>query len=163
MTKKIGFIGVGIMGKPMAYNLITAGYPLIVHDINPEPVDELVGLGAERGSSPADVAKRSEIVITMLPDSPDVEKVVLGEKGVLEGINPGSVIIDMSSISPIVARKAAEEAKKRGVEMLDAPVSGGEPGAIKGTLAIMVGGDSSTFEECKELLGKMGGSITYVG
>jgi len=163
MTKKIGFIGVGIMGKPMAYNLITAGYPLIVHDINPEPVDELVGFGAERGSSPADVAKRSEIVITMLPDSPDVEKVVLGEKGVLEGINPGSVIIDMSSISPIVARKAAEEAKKRGVEMLDAPVSGGEPGAIKGTLAIMVGGDSSTFEECKELLGKMGGSITYVG
>ena len=163
MTKKIGFIGVGIMGKPMAKNLIKAGYPLIVHDINPEPVDELVGLGAERGNSPADVAKRSEIVITMLPDSPDVEKVVLGEKGVLEGINQGSVIIDMSSISPIVARKAAEEAKKRGVEMLDAPVSGGEPGAIKGTLAIMVGGDSSTFEECKELLEKMGGSITYVG
>lgn len=135
--KKIGFICIGITGKPMARNLINEWYDLFVHDINPEPVEYLVKLGAKKANSPKEVAEQSGLVITMLPDSPDVEKVILSEEGVLEGIKSGSVIIDMSSISPIVARKVATEAKKKGVEMLDAPVSGGEPGAIKGKLAII--------------------------
>lgn len=163
MREKIGFIGVGIMGKPMAKNLLNAGYQLIVHDINPVPVGELVKLGAGKADSPAEVAEKSDVVITMLPDSPDVEKVILGEGGVLEGIKTGSIIIDMSSISPIVSRRIAAEAKKKGVDMLDAPVSGGEIGAIKGTLAIMVGGNKSTLDECLDILNIMGKSITYVG
>lgn len=161
--KTIGFIGVGIMGKPMAIHLHNAWYNLIVHDINPEPVKYFLKLPrTSDADSPKETAEKSDIVITMLPDSPDVEKVILGENGVLEGIKPGSVIIDMSSISPIVARKVASEAKKKGVEMLDAPVSGGEPNAIKGTLAIMVGGDKQTFDEYEEILNLMGKS-TYVG
>ena len=160
--KKIGFIGVGIMGKPMAIHLINAWYKLIVHDINPEPVEYLMNLGAKKADTPKETAEKSDFIITMLPDSPDVEKVILGENGVLEGIKPGAVIIDMSSISPIVSRKVASEAKKKGVEMLDAPVSGGEPGAKKGTLAIMVGGDKQTFDEYEEILNLMGKS-TYVG
>ena len=163
MREKIGFIGVGIMGKPMAKNLLKAGYHLIVHDINPIPVEELVKLGAEKADSPAEVAEKSDVVITMLPDSPDAEKVILGENGVLEGIKEGSIIIDMSSISPIVSKRIAKESKKKGIEMLDTPVSGGEPGAIKGTLAIMVGGNKSTFDKCLDILNKMGESITYVG
>lgn len=151
------------MGKPMAKNLLSAGYQLIVHDINPVPVDELVKLGAEKADNPAEIAEKSDIVITMLPDSPDVEKVILGENGVLEGIKEGSIIIDMSSISPIVSRTIATEAKKKGVDILDAPVSGGEPGAIKGTLAIMVGGTKSTFDACLDILQTMGKDITYVG
>jgi len=151
------------MGKPMAKNLLKAGYHLIVHDINPIQVEELVKLGAEKADSPAEVAEKSDVVITMLPDSPDAEKVILGENGVLEGIKEGSIIIDMSSISPIVSKRIAKESKKKGIEMLDTPVSGGEPGAIKGTLAIMVGGNKSTFDKCLDILNKMGESITYVG
>ncbi|MBC7320261.1 NAD(P)-binding domain-containing protein, partial [bacterium] len=122
---KIGFIGVGIMGKPMAKNLIRAGYNLVVYDINKDPIKELVKLGAEEGTSPKDVAERTDIIITMLPDSPQVKDVILGENGVLEGAKKGSIIIDMSSINPAVSREIAQIAKKRGIEFLDAPVSGG--------------------------------------
>jgi 2-hydroxy-3-oxopropionate reductase len=137
---KIGFIGVGIMGKPMAKNLMKASYNLVVYDINKEPVKELVSLGAEEGLSPKDVAERTEVIITMLPDSPQVKEVILGENGVLEGIKKGSIIIDMSSIAPAVSREIAKKAEEKGVDFLDAPVSGGEPKAIDGTLSIMVGG-----------------------
>ena len=130
---KIGFIGLGIMGKPMSKNLLKAGYSLIVYDINPQPVEELVRSGAEKAGSPREVAEKSDLIITMLPDSPDVEEVILGEEGVLQGTKPGSILIDMSSISPLVSRKIAAEAQKKEVEVLDAPVSGGEPGAIEGT------------------------------
>jgi len=161
--EKIGFIGLGIMGKPMAINLINAGYELIVHNRSFQPVEELVKLGAKKEESPADVAAKSSIVITMLPDSSDVEEVILGEKGVLKGIRKGSIIIDMSSIAPLVSQKIAAEALKEGVEMLDAPVSGGEPGAVAGTLAIMVGGKEEIFNRCRKLLKVMGKSVTRVG
>ena len=139
MPPQIGFIGLGIMGKPMSKNLLKAGYPLTVYDIRPEPVGEVVAEGASKVSSCKEVAERSEIVITMVPDSPDSEKAILAEAGVLEGAKAGTIIIDMSSINPLVSQKIAIEAAEKGVEMLDAPVSGGEPGAIAGTLAIMVG------------------------
>jgi len=161
--EKIGFIGLGIMGKPMAINLINAGYELIVHNRSFQPVEELVKLGAKKEESPADVAAKSSIVITMLPDSSDVEEVILGEKGVLKGIRKGSIIIDMSSIAPLVSQKIATEALKEGIEMLDAPVSGGEPGAVAGTLAIMVGGKEEIFDRCRKLLKVMGKSVTRVG
>jgi 2-hydroxy-3-oxopropionate reductase len=161
--QKIGFIGLGIMGKPMSKNLLKAGYRLIVCDIDPRPVKELVDLGAEAADSPMMAAKRSNIIITMLPDGPQVEQVILGRDGVLTGLKRGSIVIDMSSISPIVARKIASEVGKRGGETLDAPVSGGEPGAIQGTLAIMVGGKDSVFNECLPLFKAMGKSITLVG
>ena len=138
--QKLGFIGLGIMGKPMAKNLLKAGYELVVYDINEDAVNELVACGAEAGLSSKDVASRSEVVITMLPNSPEVKEVVLGKDGVAEGAKPGTIVIDMSSISPIVSQEIAEKLGKREVIMLDAPVSGGEPKAIDGTLAIMVGG-----------------------
>ncbi len=161
--KKIGFIGVGIMGKPMAKNLIDAGYKLIAYDIVKEALDEVVEYGAERGTSPKNVAENSDIIITMLPNSPDVKKAVLGENGVIEGVREGQILIDMSSIAPLVSRKVAEELKKKGVETLDGPVSGGQEKAEAGTLAIMVGGKREVFEECKEILDVMGGSVTLVG
>jgi len=151
------------MGKPMSKNLIKAGYRLIVYDVNPKPVDELVGLGAERASSSREVAQKSDVIITMLPDGPDVEQAVLGPKGVLEGLGKGAIVIDMSSISPIVAKAVAAEVEKKGGEMLDAPVSGGEPGAVQGTLAIMVGGKEAVFDRCLPLLQAMGKSVTRVG
>jgi 2-hydroxy-3-oxopropionate reductase len=160
---KIGFIGLGIMGKPMSRNLMKAGHELVVYDIRPEPVEELVAEGAARGSSPRDVAARSEIVITMLPDGPEVEQVILGPDGVLEAARPGLIVVDMSSISPVVAQKVGEESKKRGVEFLDAPVSGGEPGAINATLAIMVGGEQATFEKVLPIFQAMGKTITLTG
>lgn len=163
MKPKIGFIGLGIMGKPMAKNLLKAGYSLVVYDIRPEPVKELVKAGATRASSSKEVAAQSEVIITMLPDSPDVEDVILEENGVLEGIKKGSIIIDMSSIAPLVSQRIAAEAEKKGVEMLDAPVSGGEPGAIAGTLAIMVGGKESVFKKCEDILKVMGKSVVHVG
>src|ERR1043166_2134410 len=126
----IGFIGLGVMGKPMAGNLIKAGYALVVHNRSRGAVDELRGRGAQTALDPADTAARSEVVITMLPDSPDVELVYAGKRGIFDGAKPGSLLIDMSSISPVVARNLAEEAGGRGFEMLDAPVSGGEAGAI---------------------------------
>ena len=161
--KKIGFIGLGIMGKPMAKNLLKAGYPLVVHDVDPRPVEELVKSGAEKADSPREVAKRTDVIIAMLPDSADVEQVILAERGVLEGARPGSTIIDMSSIAPLVSRKIFAEAEKKGVEVLDAPVSGGEPAAIQGTLAIMVGGKDKVFDECLDLLRVMGKSVVRVG
>ena len=162
-SKTVGFIGLGIMGKPMAKNLIKAGYSLVVYDINKDAVNEVVSAGARAGISCADVASRSDVIITMLPNSPHVKEVVLGGGGVLEGAKPGSVIIDMSSIAPLVSKEVAAEAAKHGVEMLDAPVSGGEPKAIDGTLAIMVGGKQETFDEYKDMLLVMGASAVLTG
>lgn len=161
--QKLGFIGLGIMGRPMAKNLLKAGYELVVYDINQDAVNELVACGAEAGLSSKDVASRSEVVITMLPNSPEVREVVLGKDGVAEGAKPGTIVIDMSSISPIVSQEVAEEFVKQEVIMLDAPVSGGEPKAIDGTLAIMVGGPQDTFEKVKDILLHMGSSAVLVG
>jgi len=161
--KKIGFVGLGIMGKPMAKNLIKAGYNLAVYDIVPEKVSELVRAGAKRGRSGKDVAARSEIVITMLPNSPQVMDAVLGQDGILEGAKAGTILIDMSSIAPRVSREIAVKARDKGVVMLDAPVSGGEPKAIEGKLAIMVGGPADAFEQVKDILGVMGGTVIRVG
>ena len=161
--KKLGFIGVGIMGKPMAKNLIDAGYKVIVYDIDKKALDEIVAYGGERGTSPKNVAEKSDIIITMLPNSPDVKKVVLGENGLIEGVREGQILIDMSSITPLVSREIAQELAKKGVETLDAPVSGGQEKAEAGTLAIMVGGKKGVFEECKPILDVMGGSVTLVG
>lgn len=161
--KNIGFIGLGIMGCPMAKNLLKKGYSLIVYDIVSEKVDELVEAGAKAGSSNKDVAEKSEIVITMLPNSPEVKEAVLGKNGVLDGARPGTILIDMSSIAPLASKEIAERAKEKKVVMLDAPVSGGEPKAVEGTLAIMVGGPAETFEEVKDILSVMGASVTRVG
>jgi 2-hydroxy-3-oxopropionate reductase len=161
--KKIGFIGLGIMGKPMAMNLLKAGYSLTVYDIVPERIKEVVKAGAKAGSSSKDVAEKSEIIITMLPNSPEVKDAVLGVDGVLDGAKAGTILIDMSSIAPLASQEVAKEADKKAVSMLDAPVSGGEPKAIEGTLAIMVGGPEDTFNEVKDILGIMGVSVTRVG
>lgn len=163
MAETIGFIGLGIMGRPMARNLLKAGNSLVVYDRMPASVEEIVAEGAARGESCADVAARSDIVITMLPDSPDVEAVVAGPKGVFEGISSGSILIDMSSISPVTARKLAADATGRGVTMLDAPVSGGEVGAINATLSIMVGGPEEIFNRVLPIFQAMGKNITLVG
>jgi 2-hydroxy-3-oxopropionate reductase len=160
----VGFIGLGVMGKPMAKNLIKAGYPLTVwKHVDERPVNELVSLGAREASSLEQLAETSDIVITMLPDSAEVEEVVLGTNGVLAGAKRGLTIVDMSSISPSAAQKIAAEAEQAGVEMLDAPVSGGEPAAIQGTLTIMVGGKEETFNKCLDVLRAMGKTITRVG
>jgi 2-hydroxy-3-oxopropionate reductase len=161
--KKIGFIGLGIMGKPMALNLLKAGHELTVYDVVPERVEEVVKAGARRGSSSQDVAACSEVVITMLPNSPHVREAVLGPGGVLEGAKRGTILVDMSSIAPSASQEIAAKAKEKGVAMLDAPVSGGEPKAIAGTLAIMVGGPQETFEQVKDILAAMGSSVTRVG
>ena len=159
----IGFIGLGIMGKPMAKNLLKAGHTLVVYDILDAPVQELVLSGATAGSSPKDVASQTGLIITMLPNSPHVKEAVLGKDGVIEGARPGSVLVDMSSIAPLASRQVAAELAKKGIEMLDAPVSGGEPKAIDGTLAIMVGGSSAVFENVKDVLLKMGASAVLCG
>jgi 2-hydroxy-3-oxopropionate reductase len=161
--KKIGFIGLGIMGKPMARNLLKAGYPLTVYDIVPDKAEEAVEAGAKAGSSSKDVAEKSEVIITMLPNSPEVKEAVLGKNGVLEGAKPGTILIDMSSIAPLASKEVAEKAKEKGVTVLDAPVSGGEPKAVDGTLAIMVGGPQETFDEVEDILSVMGASVTRVG
>ena len=160
---KIGFVGLGIMGKPMAKNLLKAGYELVVYDIVAAPVEEVVGAGAKKGASPKDVAAQGDIIITMLPNSPHVKEAVLGKNGVIEGARKGSIVVDMSSIAPLVAQEVAAELAKKGVEMLDAPVSGGEPKAIDGTLAIMVGGKAEIFEKVKPILLKMGASAVLCG
>ncbi len=161
--KKIGFIGLGVMGKPMSLNLIKAGYPLMIFDINPEPVKALIEAGAEQGKSPEQIGQICDVIITMLPNSPHVERVIAGENGVLKNARPGTVIIDMSSISPQTAKNVYELAVEKGVEMIDAPVSGGEPKAIDGTLSIMVGGKESVFEKVKEILLCMGASAILIG
>lgn len=159
----IGFIGLGIMGRPMAGNLLKAGYKLTVYDINPDVIKELVKVGAKEGKSSGDVASQSEVIISMLPDSPDVKEAVLGENGVITGIKPDSIFIDMSSIAPSVSMELAEKLLQKNVSMLDAPVSGGEPKAIEGTLSIMVGGPEETFHKVKDILNAMGSSVKLVG
>ena len=160
---RVGFIGLGIMGKPMARNLVNAGYSLVVHDHKQGPMQELAAEGAEMAQSCRQASEGCEAIITMLPDSADSEDAILGHHGVLEGAPAGSTIIDMSSINPLVSQKIAAEAAKHNVEMLDAPVSGGEPGAIAGTLAIMVGGNEEIFQKHEELLHVMGRSVVRVG
>jgi 2-hydroxy-3-oxopropionate reductase len=159
----VGFVGLGIMGKPMARNLLKAGHDLVVYDVAPQPVAELTASGAAPGASAGDVAARSEVTITMVPDGPEVEAAILGPSGALEGAAPGSVIVDMSSISPLVAQKVGAACEAKGVGFLDAPVSGGEPKAIDGTLAIMVGGRQETFDRVLTLFQAMGSSATLTG
>jgi 2-hydroxy-3-oxopropionate reductase len=164
MTKPtVGFIGLGIMGKPMALNLVTAGYPLVVHNRSQESVDVLVGAGAVRAGAPREVASGSDIIVTMLPDSPDVERVVSGEGGLFGGMRKEHLLVDMSTINPIVSRKIGKELAVRGASMLDAPVSGGEQGAIDGILSIMVGGTAQDFERARPLFDVMGKTITHIG
>lgn len=160
--QNIGFIGLGIMGKPMAKNLLKAGKSLVVYDIVPAAVEELVSEGAQKGTSPKDVAERSDMVITMLPNSPHVKEAVCGEKGILEGAKKGQIVVDMSSIAPLVSRELGALLAEKGAEMLDAPVSGGQEKAEKGTLAIMVGGSEASYEKVKDILAFMGKS-TLVG
>jgi 2-hydroxy-3-oxopropionate reductase len=161
--EKIGFIGLGIMGSPMAKNLLKAGYSLTVYDIVSGKIDEAVKAGAQAGSSNKDVAQKSDIVITMLPNSPEVKEAVLGADGVLDGARPGTILVDMSSIAPLASKEISQRAEEKGVVVLDAPVSGGEPKAVDGTLAIMVGGPQETFDKVKDILAIMGGSVTLVG
>jgi 2-hydroxy-3-oxopropionate reductase len=159
----VGFIGLGIMGRPMARNLIKAGHQLAVYDLNPPLVAELATSGAVRGESARDVASRSQVTIAMVPDGPDVEAAILGPSGALEGAKPGSIIVDMSSINPLVAQKVGTACAAKGVDFLDAPVSGGEPKAIDGTLAIMVGGKQEVFEKVLPLFEVMGSSAVLTG
>jgi 2-hydroxy-3-oxopropionate reductase len=163
MGKKIGFIGLGIMGKPMSKNLLKAGYSLIVYDINNDAVNEVAQAGAEIGKSSKDVASKSDIIITMLPNSPHVKEVLFGENGVAEGLKAGTIVVDMSSIDPMVSREIAAKLKEKNVSFIDAPVSGGEPKAIDGSLSIMAGGTEKVFNEVKEILSKMGASVVLVG
>lgn len=160
---KIGFIGLGIMGKPMARNLMKAGHSLTVYDVVQANVELLAAEGAAAAASSKEVAQRCDTIITMVPNGPQVEEVVLGAGGVLEGAKPGTTLIDMSSIAPQVSQQVCAACKKNGVRMLDAPVSGGEPKAIDGTLSIMVGGDEKVFEEYKDLLLVMGASAVWCG
>ena len=161
--EKIGFIGVGIMGKPMTLNLLKAGYPVLVYDIDQHALAEVVKQGAVRADSPQDVAAKSEVVITMLPDSPEVEAVVLGKDGVIEGIRPGMLFIDMSTIAPETSKKIYKILAEKGVEALDAPVSGGEVGAKAGALSIMVGGSKSAFERALPIFQALGKNIVHIG
>jgi 2-hydroxy-3-oxopropionate reductase len=164
MKQKIGFIGTGIMGKPMAENILKAGYELHVYNHRESSkLKELVALGAIQASSPKELASRTDVIITMVPDSPEVEAVVLGADGVVEGAREGAIVIDMSSISPVATKRIAAQLLEKGIHMMDAPVSGGEAGAIKGTLAIMVGGTQEDFDACLDLYKSMGASVTLVG
>ncbi len=160
---RIGFIGLGIMGKPMAKNLLDAGYPLIVHNRSQSPVEEFVKLGSQSADSPKLVAEESNIIITMLPDSADVESVALGKNGIIRGVSAGQIYIDMSSIEPLVSQKIAAQFSEKNVDMLDAPVSGGEPGAIRGELAIMVGGKEDVLQKCRPIFNVLGKSTIRVG
>jgi 3-hydroxyisobutyrate dehydrogenase len=160
---RIGFIGLGIMGRPMCANLLKAGYSLTVWNRSRPGIDEVVGYGARAGASPADVAAQSDVTITIVTDSPDVQKVVLGADGVIEGARAGSVLIDMTTMSPSVTREIAAALGEKGVEMLDAPVSGGDVGAKAGTLSIMVGGKEEVFERCLPAFQAMGKNIVHIG
>lgn len=160
---RIGFIGLGIMGKPMVRNLLKAGHELLVYDVIPANVQAVVESGAIACTSAADVAQQCALIITMLPNSPHVKSVVMGEGGILEGAKPDTVLIDMSSIAPLASKEIHDACAKKGVKMIDAPVSGGEPKAIDGTLSIMVGGDEAVYESVRELLLLVGASAVYVG
>ncbi len=163
MAQTIGFIGLGIMGRPMARNLLKAGYPLVVHNRSKSAVENLISSGARDGGSPKGVAGQVDILITMLPNSPDVEQVALGPNGIIEGARSGLIYVDMSTISPIISQKVNKALSAQGVRMLDAPVSGGEKGATEATLSIMVGGDRAVFDSVLALLQAMGKTITYLG
>jgi 2-hydroxy-3-oxopropionate reductase len=164
MADAVGFIGLGIMGRPMAKNLMEAGYELVLHNRSPEKAKELAKEGnATAAENPREVAEACDIIITMLPDSPDVEAVVAGEGGVLGGIRDGALLVDMSTISPVVTKELAEKAREKGASMLDAPVSGGDVGAIEGALSIMVGGSEEDFERARPLFDVMGKVATHVG
>jgi len=163
LAETVGFIGLGIMGKPMAKNLMEAGYELVVHNRSPEKAEELAAEGATAAGSPREVAEGCDVVITMLPNSPQVEEVLAGESGVFEGVREGALIVDMSTISPVVTESLAASAKEKGASLLDAPVSGGDVGAIEGTLSIMVGGSEEDFERAKPLFDVMGKTVTHVG
>jgi 2-hydroxy-3-oxopropionate reductase len=163
MTQVIGFIGLGIMGRPMARNLLKAGHSLVVHSRSRGPVDEIVKAGATAATSPKEVAGQCDVLITMLPNSPDVEQVALGPNGIIEGARRGLLFADMSTISPIVSKKVGTALAAKGVAMLDAPVSGGEKGAIDGALSIMVGGDKAVFERVLPIFQAMGKTITLLG
>ncbi|MDE1654798.1 2-hydroxy-3-oxopropionate reductase [Actinotignum sanguinis] len=160
---KIGFIGLGIMGKPMAKNLLKAGHELYVNDHNAEAVADVVEAGATAVANGKEAAEKADLVITMLPNSPHVKAVALGEGGIIEGAREGLIYVDMSSIAPLASREVAAGLEKAGVRMLDAPVSGGEPKAIDGTMSVMVGGEEELFNEVKDVLGVMAGDVTYVG
>jgi 2-hydroxy-3-oxopropionate reductase len=161
--ERIGFIGLGIMGKPMAGNLLTAGFPLTVYNRSAGPVEQLVARGATRGQSPRDVASASDVVITMLPDSPDVEAVVLGTDGIVEGVGAGALYVDMSTIGPATSRKIAGVLSERGVDAVDAPVSGGEPAAQAGELSIMAGGTEQAVERARPIFDVLGKGTTHIG
>ncbi|WP_336344313.1 NAD(P)-dependent oxidoreductase [Halalkalicoccus ordinarius] len=166
-SKTIGFIGLGIMGLPMAKNLVDAGYSVVGYNRSDEPAEELAEHGGDRGESPADVAERTDVVLLCLPDSPDVENVVLGEgeesDPVIDGVSEGMTVVDHSTISPTVAETVAERLADAGASLLDAPISGGEEGAIEGTLSIMVGGDEDTLDEQMDVLEVLGETITHCG
>jgi 2-hydroxy-3-oxopropionate reductase len=164
-VEQIGFIGLGVMGKPMARHLIAAGHRLTVHNRSRAAVDELAAAGAAAAASPAEVARASTVIITMLPDTPDVERVIAGENGVLSALQKGAVVIDMSSVSPVATERLATLVADAGGAMLDAPVSGGEIGAINASLSIMVGGDEATFHRMKPILDLMGNTerVVYIG
>ena len=165
MSTTVGFIGLGVMGRPMAKHVMAHGHRLIVHSRSPKPVDELAAAGATAAASPADVARQSDVIITMLPDTPDVEVVIAGPAGIVDGLKSGAVVIDMSSISPVVARRLAALVASKGATMLDAPVSGGEIGAVNATLSIMVGGDAAAFARVRPVLECMGNPerIVHIG
>ena len=160
---KVGFIGLGIMGKPMSKNLLKAGYELVVFDFNKDAVKEVTECGAVSAASGREVAEQCGVVITMVPNSPHVRAAVLGENGVADGAKPGTVLIDMSSIDPTESKDIGAELAKKGIDMLDAPVSGGEPKAIDGTLSVMVGGKKELFDKYYDMLMVMAGSVVYVG
>jgi 2-hydroxy-3-oxopropionate reductase len=159
----IAFIGLGIMGGPMAENLLDAGYTVIGHNRSQEPVEEHVAAGGEAAATPAEAASRADVTITCLPDSEVVAEVMRGDEGVLAGVDGGDVVIDTSTISPMVTEELAEEVRERGARLLDAPISGGEEGAIEGTLSIMVGGEEATLDRCRPILEAMGETVTHCG
>ncbi|MFC1949929.1 2-hydroxy-3-oxopropionate reductase [Chloroflexota bacterium] len=163
MDKKIGFIGLGIMGRPMALNLIKAGFEVVVFNRTTSKAEQVASQGAKKADSPREVAEETTVVITIVSDTPDVESVILGENGVIEGIRSDSAVIDMSTISPEATKRIAARLGEKGAHMLDAPVSGGEQGAIDGTLSIMVGGDAAIFERCQPVLRAMGKNTIHVG
>lgn len=160
---KIGFIGLGIMGKPMCKNLLKASYELVILDRNAKVTDEFVALGVTVAANAKAVAEQTDVIITMLPNSPQVKEVVFGENGIMAGARPGTAVIDMSSIAPLVSREVAEKLAEKGVEFLDAPVSGGEPKAIDGTLSVMVGGKQEIFDKYYDVMKAMAGSVIRTG
>lgn len=163
MPESIGFIGLGIMGKPMAHNLLKAGFPLVVQNRHQEITDEFLAAGARAGTRPRDIAASCDVVITMLPGPTQVEGVLVGPGGIIEGAHAGLVVIDMSTIAPVVASTLAARLAEYGITLLDAPVSGGDAGAMAGTLSIMVGGDEETFKRCMPIFQALGKTIVHVG